>query len=201
MIGIIDYGLGNVKAFANIYSSLSINYIVAKTPDDLSSVTHLIVPGVGSFDWAMSLLISSGFRSILDELVIQKHLPVLGVCVGMQIMASCSDEGSSPGLSWIPGSVQSIRTSDNQDLVVPHMGWNTLDYQSHLLFSGIHDPSFYFLHSYHFVPDLQSHSIATFSYIRSCCAAIANDNVFGVQFHPEKSHFNGVQLLQNFASV
>lgn len=201
MIGILDYGLGNVRAFAHIYSDLHIDYIVAKTPEDLSSVTHLILPGVGSFDWAMSLLSSSGFSSVLNTLVNQQKIPVLGICVGMQIMASCSDEGISPGLKWIPGSVKSIRTASDHDLILPHMGWNTIDYVSHPLFSGISDPSFYFLHSYHFIPDLVEHSLALFSYNGSFCAAVAKDNCFGVQFHPEKSHFSGIELLKNFSSI
>ena len=137
----------------------------------------------------------------MDDLVIHKKIPVLGVCVGMQIMASSSEEGVSPGLGWIPGSVRSMRTLDNQNIVLPHMGWNSLDIYSHQLFTGIDDPSFYFLHSYHFVPDLLIHSVASVSYDNTFCAAIANGNIFGVQFHPEKSHFSGVNLLRNFAAL
>ena len=147
MIGVVDYGLGNVRAFANIFSSLKLDFQIVTQPSDLLSATHILLPGVGSFDWAISRLNASGFRAILDDLVIHKKIPVLGVCVGMQIMASSSEEGVSPGLGWIPGSVRSMRTLDNQNIVLPHMGWNSLDIFSHQLFSGIDDPSFYFLHS------------------------------------------------------
>ena len=200
MIGILDYGLGNVKAFANIYSSLNIDFLIVDSPSLLYDASHLIIPGVGSFDWAMNLLHNSGFKSSLDDIALNSSIPVLGVCVGMQVMADKSEEGSSSGLNWIPGSVLSIRDSVSHDVILPHMGWNTLESTSHPLFDGIDVPSFYFLHSYHYVPHNEINSIASVSYHSRFCAAIARDNIYGVQFHPEKSHFNGIQLLKNFAS-
>ena len=200
MIGILDYGLGNVKAFAHIYASLSIDYLIIDTPLKLNEISHLIIPGVGSFDWAINLLESSGFRSPLDDIILNNSVPVLGVCIGMQIMSNTSEEGNSQGLGWIPGSVISMRNSVTKDLILPHMGWNTLESTSHPLFDGIEHPSFYFLHSYQYQPDNPLHSIATVSYASNFCAAIALNNIFGVQFHPEKSHLNGVKLLKNFAS-
>lgn len=201
MITIVDYGLGNIRSFANIYKKLGIPCSIARGADELCRATHLILPGVGAFDWAMHKLEVSGLRPVLDDLVLNQQVPVLGICVGMQMMANCSDEGSLPGLGWIPGEVKlfdesllSFKTG------LPHMGWNDVLPQQNSLFTRIVDPRFYFLHSYCFVPDSTDHIIAEAHYGRRFAAAICKGNVIGVQFHPEKSHHWGVQLLQNFAT-
>ena len=127
MIGIVDYGLGNVHAFANIYERLNIPVMLAKTQTDLEKVSHIILPGVGAFDWAMKCLTKSGMRDKLDYLVIDSKLPVLGVCVGMQIMAKKSDEGIAQGLGWVNANVLSFE-SDNIESATkcPHLGWNNV---------------------------------------------------------------------------
>ena len=200
MITLVDYGLGNLKAFANIYKKLGISFSVAKDASELRHSTRLLLPGVGAFDWALHRLEASGLRPILDDLVLNKKVPVLGICVGMQMMADSSDEGTLPGLGWIPGRVKRFDTSlVSAKISLPHMGWNDVAHQVNPLFTGISDPRFYFLHSYCFVPELGNHVLAESDYGATFTAAVCKDNVVGVQFHPEKSHHWGTQLLQNFA--
>ena len=200
MITLIDYGLGNIQAFASIYKSLGISCSIASHPRDLVNSTRLILPGVGSFDWAVKQLRSSGFCSILNELVLERKVPILGVCVGMQIMAFSSDEGELPGLGWIPGNVKRFeQTSFSSQMYLPHMGWNNISHQTHPLFDDIYDPRFYFLHSYYYSPSSSQSILAFADYGCSFPAAVFNGHIIGVQFHPEKSHKWGIQLLKNFA--
>ncbi len=204
MIAIVDYGLGNILAFANVYKRLNIPVSVARTPADLAGASKLILPGVGAFDHAMAMLQDAGMRAPLDELVLQKKVPVLGICVGMQILAESSEEGSLPGLGWIPGRVRAFRnTAGAADMPVPHMGWNDVQPSSgHALFRGMEsDARFYFLHSYYFEAAQPQHAIAQASYGIDFNCAVQSGNVYGVQFHPEKSHHFGVNLLKNFAEL
>jgi imidazole glycerol-phosphate synthase subunit HisH len=203
MITIVNYGLGNVQAFANIYHRLGIPYRLASTPAELEGATRLILPGVGAFDWAMQRLADSGMRARLDELVTGQGVPVLGVCVGMQMLARGSDEGRLPGLGWIPAVVRRFDDSTfEQKTHLPHMGWNDVHPQAaHPLFRDMEAPRFYFLHSYYFQPDSSEALIATADYIGQFAAAVGRQHIFGVQFHPEKSHQWGVQLLKNFAEL
>jgi glutamine amidotransferase len=200
MITLVDYGLGNIQAFANIYKSLGMAYSIARDPQALSCASRLVLPGVGAFDWAMQRLEASGLRPVLDDLVLNRKVPVLGICVGMQMMANCSEEGSLPGLGWIPGQVKrfdegllSAKTS------LPHMGWNDIAPKEHPLFANIPDPRFFFLHSYYFLPGSAEQVLAEAEYGEHFAAAVCMEHVIGVQFHPEKSHHWGTQLLQNFA--
>ena len=202
MISIINYGLGNISAFANIYRSLGIQHCIASTPDDLLTASHLILPGVGSFDWAMQKLDASGMRPMLDDLVLSKRIPVLGICVGMQMMANSSEEGNSSGLGWISGHVRRFDSSlFSSRTALPHMGWNNILINPNPLFNTVLDKSFYFLHSYHFDPSSRDYIIAEAEYGLRFSAAINNQNIYGVQFHPEKSHISGVKILENFASL
>ena len=146
-ICVVDYGIGNIKALTNIYDKLNINVEIASKKEQFFNATHLILPGVGAFDWAMSKLNESGLRETLDELVLEKKIPVLGVCVGMQIMASQSEEGDLPGLNWIEGKVLKL----DRNIILPHMGWNTIKFSvKSELFNNIENPEFYFLHSYYY---------------------------------------------------
>ena len=204
MITIIDYGLGNIRAFANVYERLNIPFSVAKTAGDLKVATKFILPGVGAFDYAMSKLNNSGLRETLDKLVLDHRLPVLGICVGMQILAQSSDEGILPGLGWIDGTVKKFDVATlNSKTQLPHMGWNTIhqNYSNPLLVSFSSDSRFYFLHSYYFQCKNQSDTIATTEYGIEYTSALNNKNIYGVQFHPEKSHQWGIQLLKNFADL
>lgn len=200
MITLVDYGLGNIQAFANIYKQLGIACSIAQSAEDLRYASRLILPGVGAFDWAMQRLEASGLRPVLDELVLNQQVPVLGICVGMQMMANCSEEGQLPGLGWIPGEVKLLdETLLSSKTTLPHMGWNDIAPKEHPLFADIHGPRFYFLHSYHFVPDSLDFVLAETEYGECFAAAVCKEHVVGVQFHPEKSHDWGIKLLQNFA--
>jgi len=202
MIGVVDYGLGNVKAILNIYSDLGIPAVRFDHPSLCESVTRIILPGVGAFDWAMQQLDASGLRPVLDNLVLGQNVPVLGICVGMQIMANRSAEGSSSGLGWIPGEVELLTNpSLSANLRIPHMGWNNITPNTHPLFYNISDPQFYFLHSYCFVPDSPKNILASAEYGQAFAAAVSNGDILGVQFHPEKSHHWGIKLLKNFACL
>jgi len=200
MITLVDYGLGNIQAFAHIYKSLGIACSIARDPKQLSHATRLILPGVGAFDWAMHRLEVSGLCPVLDDLVLNQKVPVLGICVGMQMMANCSEEGHLPGLGWIPGEVKRLDESLlSSKTSLPHMGWNDIAPQKHPLFTNMSDPRFYFLHSYCFLPDSKERVLAEVEYGECFAAAVCRENIIGVQFHPEKSHHWGIQLLQNFA--
>jgi imidazole glycerol-phosphate synthase subunit HisH len=203
MITLLNYGLGNVEAFVNIYKRMNIPVAVAETADQLVDAKRIILPGVGAFDWAMTRLDESGMRACLDDLVMVKKRPVLGVCVGMQIMAGRSDEGELPGLGWIDAEVKRFdETRFLQQTHLPHMGWNDVcPRYVECLFKGITEPRFYFLHSYYFVPANQDDVLALTDYNCSYASAVRSSNVFGTQFHPEKSHHWGIQLLKNFAEL
>ena len=204
MIAIVDYGLGNVQAFANIYKRLGIPVTLAKSSSDLAAASRVILPGVGAFDWAMERLNNSGMRETLDRLVQVEQRPVLGVCVGMQMMASRSDEGDRAGLSWLDAEVlrfDEARIHGRTHL--PHMGWNDVEpLRNDGLFKAMEDVArFYFLHSYYFAPRDSAHVLGTTIYGDRFACAVQRDNVYGVQFHPEKSHGWGIQLLKNFATL
>lgn len=204
MIAIIDYGLGNAQAFHDIYRRLGIPAILAHTASDLDDATHIILPGVGAFDWAMSRLASSGMRCALDSAVLGRRIPVLGVCVGMQILAHQSEEGTLPGLGWIPGAIKLLELPTEPGKArLPHMGWNDVKpISDSVLFRGLgNQPRFYFLHSYYFVPSEMQMISAIVHYHNDFACAVSKDHIHGVQFHPEKSHDWGVTLLQNFAGA
>ncbi|MBX8514370.1 imidazole glycerol phosphate synthase subunit HisH [Pseudomonas cichorii] len=204
MITIIDYGLGNIQAFVNVYKRLHIPVRIARTVEELAGSEKLILPGVGAFDHAMLRLDASGMRSTLDQLVQQEKVPVLGICVGMQMLANTSDEGRLPGLGWVPGRVRSFRTVTGLDTIaLPHMGWNDVEaVGANPLFKGFENEArFYFLHSFYFECAEAKHAGALSNYGLDFSCAVAVDNVYGVQFHPEKSHHFGVGLLKNFAEL
>ncbi len=204
MIAIIDYGVGNIKAFANIYKNFNIPYKIAKSIDDLNDVTKLILPGVGSFDHAMQSLHDSGMKEKLDELVLDKKIPVIGICVGMQMLAKKSDEGQMSGLGWIDGEVKKFsREKLDINLPLPHMGWNNIVLnQENRLFDNLDEElRFYFLHSYYFQCNKSEDSIAIASYGENFTCVVNNNNIYGIQCHPEKSHSNGMQLLKNFGEL
>lgn len=204
MISIVDYGLGNVRAFRNMYKRLGIEACVVSNANDLSTSTKIVLPGVGSFDHAMELLDGSGMRAELDDLVLRKHVPVIGICVGMQMLATSSEEGTRAGLGWIEGKVRSLRGLPiANDMPLPHMGWNDVSpVKNSRLFEGLdHGSRFYFLHSFYFECGRPSDVAAIASYGGDFACAIASDNVYGVQFHPEKSHRWGTRLLQNFSEL
>ena len=201
MIALVDYGLGNIQAFANIYRHLGIEVAPARTADDLRAASKIILPGVGAFDWAMTRLQASGLRDALDKEVLETKKPVLGICVGMQIMARYSEEGKLPGLGWIDATVVKFDARLLKSKThLPHMGWNDArPVITDSLFSGLDAPRYYFLHSYFMKTDREENVLATSNYGVTFTSAVQAGNVFGTQFHPEKSHQWGVRLLKNFA--
>jgi len=204
MISICNYGIGNIQAIANIYKRLNIPVRIASAAAELAGAERVILPGVGAFDWAMGRLNNSGMRNVLNDLVLSKGRPVLGICVGMQMMARRSDEGSMEGLSWIDAEVRKFdRGAASSRTQLPHMGWNDVVPRSEDgLFRDIGtEGRFYFLHSYYFAPEDQNTTLAVTDYSGFFTSSARAGNIYGVQFHPEKSHQWGIQLLKNFAEM
>jgi glutamine amidotransferase len=204
MIAIIDYGSGNVGAIANIYKQLKIPHVITGDLRQLEAAERYILPGVGAFDATMSYLNRSGMVELLNEQVLVKKKKVMGICVGMQILADSSEEGQLGGLGWIPGRVRKIDASTlNTKPKLPHMGWNTVRPRAGAkLFDGVDtERGFYFLHSYYFDAASVDLVAATVEYGSELTCAVARDNVFGMQFHPEKSHGNGMRVFRNFAEL
>lgn len=205
MIRIVDYGVGNIQAFLNLFKRLGVEACRADTPNALLDADRLVLPGVGHFDHAMQKLNDSGMRPKLEELVLGGKIPVVGVCVGMQMLANGSDEGNLPGLSWVPGRVRAFANrAESATLPMPHMGWNELHPRANSrLFSKGFDnsPQFYFLHSFFFDAEDKNDVAATASYGLDFDAVVSRGHIHGVQCHPEKSHHWGEQLLKNFVEL
>lgn len=203
MITIIDYGLGNIRAFVNVYERLNIKIKVAHNAEEIRDATKIILPGVGAFDYAMSQLNASGMRDELEKQVLGNKIPIVGICVGMQILAKSSEEGNLPGLGWIDGEIKIFDASlIPYQTRLPHMGWNSINpiNESPLMAGFNVESRFYFLHSYYFVCNNEENIISTTEYGITYASAVNKENIFGIQFHPEKSHSNGIQLLHNFAN-
>lgn len=203
MIKLVDYGVGNIQAFMSLFKSMGMNAQRARAPQELEGATHLVLPGVGHFDHAMQRLNESGLQPALEEMVLVQLVPVMGVCVGMQMLAAGSDEGTLPGLNWVPGRVRAFAGNAlSAHLPMPHMGWNNLQpAEGAKLFSAGFDeaPQFYFLHSYYFDAQDKADVAATAHYGFDFDAVVSRGHIHGVQCHPEKSHHWGAQLLRNFA--
>lgn len=204
MISIVDYGLGNVGAFLNMYKRMNVPAKAVRTPAELAEAERIVLPGVGAFDHAIDLLDASGMRPALEQKVTGDKVPVLGVCVGMQILSDSSDEGERRGLGWVPGTVRHFRAMPMWDkLPLPHMGWNDVEpRKNEQLFAGLaKDARFYFLHSFYYECAEPVDQAAMAIYGSPFACAVHRDNVWGVQFHPEKSHHFGAMLLKNFADL
>jgi imidazole glycerol-phosphate synthase subunit HisH len=201
MLCIINYGSGNIAALANICRREKIEHCIVDDPREISQGTHFLLPGVGAFDPTMETLETSGLLAALEDEVQGKGKPIMGICVGMQLLAEGSDEGERRGLGWIPGRVRRIDTRKlNRPPHLPHMGWNNISLRSaHPLLDGIDiERGFYFLHSYYFDALEDNDVLATVEYGENLPCVVARGRCFGAQFHPEKSHSNGIQLITNF---
>ncbi len=204
MIKVLSYGSGNLRAILNIYKRLNIDCCIAETAEDLEDASKLILPGVGAFDSSMAMLRDSGMIETLNKMVLEERVPVLGVCVGMQMMACSSEEGESPGLGWIQGHVKRLSIDNLKSKpYLPHMGWNNIrSSRGHAILQDVdQEQGFYFLHSYYFDCDNSEDVLATTFYSDEFASAVFHRNVYGFQFHPEKSHSNGITLFRNFAEL
>ena len=203
MIGIINYGLGNIQSFKNLFNRKGIKFLEIKQNEDLYNVNCFLLPGVGSFDDAVYKLKSQNFFTELDKLIKNKSKPILGICVGMQIMFKNSDEGKLDGLNWLDGTVKKIGTKKKklEQIILPHLGWNQINIKkNHPLFDNIKNLDFYFLHSYMCISQVE-YVFASTPYYDEISSVIIKDNIYGIQFHPEKSHSQGEDLLINYINM
>ncbi len=200
MIVIIDYGVGNLGSIQNMLRKTGTEAIVSKEPGAVEKADKLILPGVGAFDTAMKSLEASGLVPVLKKRVISDETPLLGICLGMQLLTRGSTEGKTQGLGWV--DAETVRF-ENCGLKVPHMGWNTVTIQrDDPLFRDMYpEPRFYFVHSYYVRCADNGNVLTTTSYGHDFCSSLAQGNIRGVQFHPEKSHKFGMKLLKNFAEM
>jgi imidazole glycerol-phosphate synthase subunit HisH len=204
MIAIVDYGSGNLAAIANIFKQLRLPHVITRDHRELAQADRYLLPGVGAFDTTMRCLRDSGLVEVLNEQVHGRGKKLLGICVGMQILGDSSDEGELPGLGWIPGHIRRIDAAAiAQRPKLPHMGWNslTLKQPTPMLADVNLAQGFYFLHSYYFDATQADTVLATTTVGRELPCAVAKGHVYGMQFHPEKSHANGVAIFRNFARV
>jgi glutamine amidotransferase len=198
---IVDYGMGNVRSVHNAFEAVGAPARISRDPADLDAAERIVLPGVGAFGEAMARLGELGLIEPLAREVLGRKKPFLGICLGMQLIADRSFEhGEHRGLGWIAGDVKLVETGDPQ-LRVPHIGWNAVRTTDCPLFAGLgKDPAFYFVHSYHFVPADPSTVAGVTNHGSDLVVAVARGNVFGTQFHPEKSHKAGLALLKNFVA-
>jgi glutamine amidotransferase len=201
MIAIVDYGVGNLGSIRNMFKRVGLEAQIVSEPDLLAQARKIILPGVGAFDYAMERLDASGLRPVLESKALEEKVPVLGICLGMQLLTEGSDEGKRPGLGWIKARAE--RFPEGGGLKIPHMGWNlvTRSRRSPLTEGLEDDARFYFVHSYAVSVKDEADSILTCDYGIRFEAAINRGNLYGAQFHPEKSHRFGMRLLANFGAL
>ncbi|GAB5521893.1 MAG: imidazole glycerol phosphate synthase subunit HisH [Rhodothermales bacterium] len=201
MIAIVAYGMGNTASIRNMLRRIGEESVITSDPNVIQAADALILPGVGAFDHGMQSIHAMGLANVLHDAARHQHKPILGICLGMQLMTRGSEEGSCPGLGWIDADTIRFRLSHRPELKVPHMGWNTTTvHRPGALFPNLDAARFYFVHSYHVVCDQDSDVLATAHHGLDVTAAFQHGAIMGTQFHPEKSHRFGMQLLQNFAS-
>jgi len=204
MISIVDYNIGNLGSVKNMISKIGFESQICNSQKDIRNAQKLILPGVGSFDACMHNLKRSGLIQAIEERVLVDKIPILGICVGMQLFTHGSDEGESEGLSWLDGKCQKFKFDNvNENLKIPHMGWNSVATNNHnSLFKEMEeDARFYFAHSFHVVLSDTKEILATSKYGYEFISAIQKENIYGVQFHPEKSLKHGMKLLSNFLNI
>lgn len=204
MIAIVDYGMGNLGSIRNMLLHLGADSEITSDPDRIAAARKLILPGVGAFDHAMTNLEERGLIPVLNREVLERGKPVLGICLGMQLLSRRSEEGTLPGLGWIDADTIRFRFGpDRTNLKIPHMGWNRVNVRrsGSVMDHLPPEPRFYFVHSYHVRCDREENVLATADYGFEFHAAVIRDHILGTQFHPEKSHKFGLALLKNFAAA
>lgn len=202
-IGIPNLSCGNFASVVNIIENVGGSATLVSNPSDLYNFDKVILAGVGAFDYGMSCLRTKGWDTVLSRLAIEQKRPILGICLGMQLMCEDSEEGSLPGLGWISGHVQRFKIPADSKIKIPHMGWNTVRVSkpNSIIPVDNGEQRFYFVHSYHAVCDDPSVVLATTHHGSDVTAAFSLDNIFGVQFHPEKSHRFGISLMRRYVEM
>jgi len=206
MITIVDYGMGNLGSIVNMFRKIGVQTLVTEEPAGVEHADKLLLPGVGAFDTAMTRIGQQGLLSLLNKKALVEKVPILGICLGMQLLTDSSEEGTLPGLGWIPARTLAFKARiDTARYKVPHMGWNTVEKNADSSLTEGFEPyeevRFYFVHSYFVQCDDDRHSILKTTYGLRFDSAIQNGNIYGAQFHPEKSHTFGMQLFRNFARL
>ena len=203
MITIVNYGLGNLGSIFNMLKKIGVESNITSYPEEIAKSQKIILPGVGHFDRAMERIGQSRLRGILDQMALIEKVPILGICLGMQLLTKSSEEGMLPGLGWIPAKTVRFRFSNESNLKIPHMGWNLVQRSAPSPLTENFSPEhrFYFVHCYHVQVEEERFSILKTEHGYHFDSAIQRDNIFGVQFHPEKSHRFGMKLLENFARL
>lgn len=205
MLTIIDYKAGNVRSIQNMLKKNGTKSIISDKIEDIENADKLILPGVGSFDYGMEQLEKSGLIPVLNKKVIVQKTPILGICLGVQLFTKGSDEGQKEGLDWFDAETVAFdKTKLPDNYKIPHMGWSEINFNEDCkLFKNLHElpPRFYFVHSYHLKANNKNDVIATTAYGYEFVVGLRKDNIFGVQFHPEKSHKFGMQVLRNFTDL
>lgn len=203
MLTIVDYGVGNLASVKNMLKKIAVESVLAAEPSVIEKASKIILPGIGAFDHCMNMFNASGMREAVTKKALDEKVPVLGICVGMQMLMEGSEEGVEAGLGWIKGKTIRFRKELLGNLKIPHMGWTDVELSKPSpLTSGFPpEPRFYFVHSYHVQPDDNSDQLLTANYGYDFTAAVNRGNLYGVQFHPEKSHRFGMKLLENFGKA
>ena len=202
MLTIVDYGTGNLGSIKNMLKKIGVPSAVTSSKKEIKKAEKLILPGVGAFDKGMKNLAELELIDTLCEKVIEDQTPILGICLGMQLLARNSEEGSMPGLGWIDAEIVRFKfKTQEKDLKVPHMGWNSVEmvHNSHIYDNMYTEPRFYFVHSYHMKCEDDSDVLTRTFYGYDFTSSVQHQNIIGVQFHPEKSHKFGMKILENFA--
>lgn len=203
-IVIVDYGLGNLGSIRSMLKHLGYGATISSQPDEIGQADKLILAGVGAFDAGIVHIEEYGLSSVLNRKALEEHIPILGICLGMQLLGRRSEEGQLPGLGWIEAdTIRFAFPEDAGPLKIPHMGWNTVNpTNTCCLFTDMPvDCRFYFVHSYHLVCDRAEDVVGITRYGLDFASVVAKDNIYGAQFHPEKSHRFGMTLLRNFVEL
>ena len=203
MIAIVDYGVGNLGSVLNMLKKIGAAAVISSQAKDIEAADKIILPGVGAFDNATKNLSDLGLIPVLNKRVMQDKVPILGICLGLELFTQRSQEGKSAGLGWLDAETVKFNFAKQEPLKVPHMGWNrVVVLRKNILFDNMEqDARFYFVHSYHVVCRDTNDALAKTNYGYDFTSAVVKENIAGVQFHPEKSHKFGIQLFKNFVEL